>query len=389
VIPIGAALKAHLEQQYQTTCTIWKVTFAEGSSRAGEVIGFTDFDQDIDGNDIPSVTATDGSTITGGGDVTYLAASGYTRTDIATASDLSVDNLEVDGALVSPSITESDLHAGVWDFAEIEISIVNWAALSQGRMILRVGHLGEVTVERNAFKAELRGLMQAYSRIIGELTSPMCRNNLGNARCQVDLVPFTFDFTVDGVDQANQTFTSSELVQSGPAGGVTLVSVTKADPGVCTISPGLTTISSGDAVTISGALGMTAINGSTLFRNPNAGGTTFDLGVDTSSYPTYTASSGTVTPQGAESGYFDFGLVTWLTGNNAGLQMEVRSYVPGQVTLQLPMAYAMQAGDTGTIVAGCDKAGPTCTNKFSNMINFRGERYLPGQDRMMQVGKQP
>lgn len=382
MIPISAALLAHLAQPAQTVATIWHVTLNDGTE-----LGFTDHDRNIDGASIPDVTATSGGTIPGGGTVTYLAQSGYTRTDIATGSKLEVDNLEVDGVLVAPAITEADLHAGLWDFAQIVISIVNWADLTMGKMILRKGTIGEVTIERGAFKAELRGLTQAYTRIIGELTSAACRNNLFDSHCQVDPATFTVnDVIVTGADTDDQTFFASSLSQPGPPDAIGILSVTKANPGRVTLASPLT-LPVGSPITIGGCVGMTEINGTTIIRNPSADQTKFDLGVDTTSYGAY-GGGGSVTQLGGGSGYFDFGLVTWVTGLNAGFSMEVRSYVPGQIVLQLPMPYAITIGDTFNIRAGCDKSQPTCFDRFNNVINFRGEPFLPGVDKLAQVGKQ-
>jgi hypothetical protein len=46
--------------------------------------------------------------------------------------------------------------------------------------VLRVGTLGEVTVRKGVFVAEIRWLSQAFQRQIGELSSPTCR---ARARC--------------------------------------------------------------------------------------------------------------------------------------------------------------------------------------------------------------
>jgi hypothetical protein len=59
--------------------------------------------------------------------------------------------------------------------------------------------------------------------------------------------------------------------------------------------------------------------------------------------PAY-VSGGTVTPLGGDSGYFDFGTITFLDGLNAGRSMEIQAYVPGQIRLQLPMPYAVSPG---------------------------------------------
>lgn len=81
-------------------------------------------------------------------------------------------------------------------------------------------------------------------------------------------------------------------------------------------------------------------------------------------------------------GYFAFGKVVWLTGLNAGLQMEIVQYnnASGQFVLFLPMPFNIQAADTFNLWVGCDKRFATCRDKFLNGANFRGEPYIPTGD---------
>lgn len=174
---LSAGLLAHLQAETTTLSTCWKATLSNG-----KVYGFTDHTSDL--------------VISG---VTYQASTGYTPTDVQTSSALNVDNLEVEGLLNSPGITEADIQAGLWDYADIEIFQVNYLDLSQGTLKLRKGRIGEVRTGRSSFVAELRGLTQAYSRTIGELYSVTCRADLGDARCLVNLAPFTVIGTVTGV----------------------------------------------------------------------------------------------------------------------------------------------------------------------------------------------
>lgn len=80
---------------------------------------------------------------------------------------------------------------------------------------------------------------------------------------------------------------------------------------------------------------------------------------------------------------FNYGLLTWVTGANAGLSMEVKSFITKQFTLWLPMPNAITAGDTYSVHKGCDKRFATCQSVFNNAINFGGFPYLPGVDRIL------
>lgn len=374
-IPISVALKAHMAKSATTLCTILlaELTAMDGSPPEPIRYGFTDHDNDL---------------VIGG--VTYISQTSYSRTDVKSTGDLAVDNLEVSGMLRSPFITDDDLDAGLWDFAKLTISIVNWADLTMGHLIQRTGKLGEVTVDRNQFRAELNGMMQAYSRTIGELTSPSCRAVLGDARCKVNLTAgspsFTVTGTLDGVGVDNRTCYDAGRLEEGPSGGVAIVGITQADPGVVTLDAALG-VPSGSPVTIAGVVGMEEVNTTTVISNADDTAFTFELPVDTSSFGAY-VSGGTVTPLGSGSGYFDNGVITFTSGLNAGLRMEVQSYVPGQWVLELPMPYAMAAGDEYTMHAGCDYSMATCRDRFDNIVNFRGEPYVGGTDKLMQVGKQ-
>jgi uncharacterized phage protein (TIGR02218 family) len=86
--------------------------------------------------------------------------------------------------------------------------------------------------------------------------------------------------------------------------------------------------------------------------------------------------------------YFKGGMLTWSAGANAGLEMEVKDYTAssGLLVLQLLMPYPVEAGDTFSVHAGCNKALQTCIDKFDNVLNFRGEPYVPGLDRTLRTG---
>lgn len=269
---LSAGALAHVAQETTTLSTCWKLT-----RRDGQVFGFTDADDSL--------------TVDG---VVYIAASGYTRSAISSDSALSVDNLDLHGVLSDDAITDADMLAGLWDFAEVRIFMVNRADTTQ-QIKQRRGWLGEVTLQDSGFTVELRGLAQVLQSSVGELYSAGCRADLGDTRCGVLLGPLTVSASIDSVT-SGRLFASAALTQA--------------------------------------------------------------------------------------DGYFDGGLVSFTTGLNAGLSMEVRGYTVGSVTLQQPMPYAIQAADVFDILPGCDKSLATCRDTYDNVVNFRGEPYLPGIDAM-------
>jgi hypothetical protein len=121
---------------------------------------------------------------------TYSAQTGYNRTSLSNNVGLSVDNLDVEGVFNTDDITEVDLRAGLFDYAEIKISLVNWTDLSQGELKQRRGRLGEVVVtQQGMFRAELRGLAQQLSQNVIEVYQAECRADLGDSKCKVKIYP--------------------------------------------------------------------------------------------------------------------------------------------------------------------------------------------------------
>lgn len=179
----SAGLAAHLAGEVTTLATCWKIT-----RRDAQVLGFTTHVQDL--------------VVSG---VTYISAIGsYTATTIRTSSDMAVDNLDVDAVFDSAYITDQDLRAGKYDFAQVEIFQVNYADVSQGVLKLRRGWLGEVASHGHYFQAELRGLMQALQQTVGRVYGKRCDADLGDARCTVSLAGITLSGTVTSVASRQQ-----------------------------------------------------------------------------------------------------------------------------------------------------------------------------------------
>lgn len=394
---ISAALKAHLALRGQTLARCWLCVRTDGT-----VLAATTHDQDLVFDLEAAMVArglTPGPGIAGTGSQTYAARSGYNATDIATGSGLNVDTGEAQGMLSSPAITEADMLAGLWDAAAVTIFQVNWSDLSQGAMIERAGTLGEITTDKGYYKAEWRGLMQPYANNLGRIDSPRCNAILGDARCGVNLGTagdspegFTRAGTLDSVSSDGLVLFDAQRTELGPTGGIGIEDISNANPGIVTLSE-MTSLNNGDAVTLSGIVGPASLNTTTIIRSLAADRLSWSLGIDTSDtavYPPFvpdSPASARMTPLGADSGYFDYGKITITSGDNNGLSMEIKSYVPGQITLQLPFPYALTGTETYTIVAGCDKSYNTCKTKFNNLVNMRAFPFLPGIDKMVQVGR--
>jgi uncharacterized phage protein (TIGR02218 family) len=77
---------------------------------------------------------------------------------------------------------------------------------------------------------------------------------------------------------------------------------------------------------------------------------------------------------------YAFGRLRWLGGANSGLESGISSSEGNVLTLRDPPPRPSTLGDLVEISEGCDKRFPTCSGRFANAENFRGEPHLPGMD---------
>ncbi len=174
---VSANLQTHLGGELTSLATCWKIT-----RRDGAVLGFTEHDQDIEYDS-----------------VTYQAGSGFNASAVKGRDDLAVDALELLGLLDDEAITEADILAGKYDYAEVSLFLMNAESPEDGVMNLRTGWIGEVQTGEGHFTAELRGLMQKLDTTIGRLFTPGCDAELGDGRCGVNLAAHTVTGTVTAV----------------------------------------------------------------------------------------------------------------------------------------------------------------------------------------------
>ncbi len=84
-------------------------------------------------------------------------------------------------------------------------------------------------------------------------------------------------------------------------------------------------------------------------------------------------------------GFFELGEVTWTSGDNVGLSVEVKDFTGATFVLWRSLLKPIQIGDTYTAKPGCDKTEPTCKDKFNIFVNYGGFPDVPGQDRIVQT----
>jgi uncharacterized phage protein (TIGR02218 family) len=84
-----------------------------------------------------------------------------------------------------------------------------------------------------------------------------------------------------------------------------------------------------------------------------------------------------------DDGWFTAGKLTFNSGANIGLSVEVKSHRKAgavRIVLWQAMPEPVEPGDTFIVTAGCDKQFETCRTRFNNAVNFRGFPHIPGND---------
>ena len=177
-------------------------------------MGFTTHDQDIVYRAADDVAP-----------VIYAAATGLTHSASDSNSNLSVDNLEVTGFLDSSAIDEADIRAGAYNYATVEERIVNWADLTMGDMIVRIGYVGSIKMVNGLFTAECRGLTQLLSTAMGSTYGPVCRAELFSSAATDDGSgrPWYCNVSQAAYEQAGSVSGSPDAMTLTPASGLLMV----------------------------------------------------------------------------------------------------------------------------------------------------------------------
>lgn len=209
------AFAAHIREPVTTLAICWQI-----QKNNGELILGTQHDRDI------AVTVSQHTIV----DLTgvYRAQAAITGSDIRSSSDMSVDNMDVDGATEASSdssgyvvidITVADIEAGLLDNAPVTVFLVNWATPDAGQAILRRGRLGTLTRDSDGrYRTEVRGLSQMLSQNIGRIYQETCNVvRFGDSRCGFDVDAIRIESPITSV-VSNKQFSIAEPATAPPAG---------------------------------------------------------------------------------------------------------------------------------------------------------------------------
>ena len=91
--------------------------------------------------------------------------------------------------------------------------------------------------------------------------------------------------------------------------------------------------------------------------------------------------------EGKPNDWFTGGVIIFTSGQNSGRAIEVRGsdLATGDLVLSFPPPFPVGTGDAFEIYPGCDKRLSTCIDRFNNVLNFRGDPFVPGADKLTET----
>lgn len=291
-------------------CMCVKVT--SKAEFGSEVVAFTSNTRDM--------------TLPGHSGVTFKASPSATPTLVEQALD-EPTNMEITAIYNSDSFDQTEVLAGKWNFAEIEVFSTCWDNVNLGELLHFRGNLGEFKDYQTYFTAEARGLISRLSQDVDFVTQRSCRALKLTEFHDVDLpaedriCKHSATTVVINGNTYNVVYTGILAAQAAGVGSEYLVFNHQASP------------SAGELPT--------GANGDRLFVNGKIKGT-----------------SGANNGVSREIAYTDV------------IAMEFR------IGLKRTFPFPVESGDTFTLKAGCNGTIEDCI-KWGNVINRRAEDYVP------------
>lgn len=342
-IPFDSAAQAHLQDSSITISGCLQITLLDG-----RVFSFTNSSKDL--------------TIDG---VVFNSTAGQTPSAVQTTSGFGVDSIDIETLKELTGATANDILSGSFDHASFTFFIRNYEDTTQDFKILRKGRLGQITSHRNNFTIELRGMIEALGKQTLEMTTPGCRADLGDTRCNVQLDPPVWTALTAFTERLSGDANIGSTIKPSSVNGRYFI-CTVAGTSDASEPSWVTTLG---ADTTDGTVTWTAVESLQITGSVTA--------VSTAVTRIFQDSAITKADD-----FFQGGLLTWNTGLNAGRSIEIKrqevvSLVP-EIELALTTFFDIQIGDTYTMTRGCGKRlSEDCIAVFDNIRNMRAEPFVP------------
>ena len=301
----------------------------------------------------------------------YKADTGYTPSASTQNADARSDTVDVEGILTTLGVKRSDIAAGLFDNARLYVFQTDYNDPVEDDIKIMTGFWGKTTLLKGRFVAEFTSLADRLSQSIGRTVKASCDTELGSTMCGVNLNPSAWSAT---------TAYTAKAARDAKTGGIVKPTTQNGYFYICTTAG--TTDASEPAW--STTVGGTTNDGSVVWTTVRANTLTGTVS---------TVASGnafTDTSKNQPDDWWRGGKVTWTSGLNNTLSMEIKdSTSGGLITLFQAMPYAISSGDTYSLTVGCLKRQiEDCKNKFANGLNYQGFPDVPTQDQSTVFGGQ-
>jgi hypothetical protein len=412
--PMNESLFGRLKNRSNTFATCWLIT-----RKDGQKFGFTTYDREFTFED-----------------VTFYPHNGMSPDAVQEKNDFSTNNSAA-RIIFGGEITEHDVRIGLFDYADVRTFWVDPNHLGLGSIPLQLGYLGEVTLQNNEFKAEVRSLLDLLQLPYGKQYNLECDAKLGDSSCGVPMNPSAWTpntmrtahiagdarvgavvkptvdngfwyLCVDGTQSTMIKFPRGTSYSGlgadpfvgtgynpfnwlGPEYGVFWAQIFAAQLSQPSTTPGTQNV-----VTITLHGGTT---GATEPTWPTTLGATVTDGQVTWKAIPKRIVDGSVTgvisrtqfqdaSRTEEDGIFQYGVLKWTSGENSGRTVEVRAFKqsttsPPQFTVLEVMPCPIHVDDAYQVTWGCSKIRGVCRVRYDNMLNYRGFPDMPTEDRAL------
>ena len=358
----GAAFDTHLAGNTTSLAVLILLTRIDNT-----VVGLTTHNADLIFND-------------GDGSVTYKSFPGASQTAVETTYAPEVDNLDINTFFDVAGIEEADILNGLWDAASVKIFLVNHADLTMGAWKIRRGRLGDLSIGDDLV-AGIQGMFRAFITEMVELTSPTCRAEFGdgdqtNPRCKIDIVGTVWSAAL--VVATRLPFDAGGL----PGSEETIIRPTTFNDRWFEPTTGGTTAGSEPSWNLT--LGGSTVDNTVTFKAIRARRIT---GITISSVTNHMEFVIAGYTGDAPDAFLSGGFALFTSGLNNLVKIGVSSWVLSTKTVKIfqPLTQVLAVSDTLVLISGCDRIRTTCVNAYDNILNFRGEPDLPGDDSIFRI----
>ena len=301
----------------------------------------------------------------------YQSGAGYTPTAVSQNSEPRSDTIDVEGILEALGVNRSDIAAGLFDNARIYVFATDYLDPVEDDIKLMTGFWGKVKLDQGRFITEFTSLSDRLNQASGRTIKPSCDTDLGSTRCGINLNPDTWAALTAYTEREPGDARIGSIIKPSVENGLLYICSTEGTSDA--LEPVWNT--SIDGTTNDGSVVWTGIRAYAL------SGT-----VDSSANKSQINDGDRTEPDEWWLG----GTVTFNTGLNAGLSMDIKaSTAIGVITLFQHMPFYITPGDTYTINVGCrHRHIADCKEKFDNVRNFQGFPYAPSSDDAYKFGGQ-